>query len=67
MTRDMGDDDDEKPNANEGKHYEFECPDCNAHNPYPDGFREGEEILCFYCGTNFLVKKSEGRLRFRAV
>ena len=64
--RDMGDDD-EKPDEREGKFFEFECPECNAHNPYHDGFREGEEILCFYCGVNFLVKRSEGKLRFKAV
>jgi DNA-directed RNA polymerase subunit RPC12/RpoP len=61
--------DDEKPDASERRnelHYEFECPDCNAHNPYEDGFREGSEITCFYCGTNYLVKKREGRFKFSA-
>jgi transcription elongation factor Elf1 len=61
------DDDDEKPNAKEGLHFEFECPDCNAHNPYPDGFADGSEILCYYCGSAYKVKVSEGRLKLKAV
>jgi hypothetical protein len=62
--RDMGDDD-EKPDEKEGKRFEFECPDCNAHNPYDDGFKPGDEVLCFYCGITLKVSVSEGRLRLR--
>lgn len=61
------DDDDEKPNPNAGKHFEFDCPECNAHNPYDDGFTAGQEIQCFYCGNEFKVSDNDGRLKFRAV
>lgn len=61
------DDDDEKPDPKEGLFYEFECPECSAHNPHPDGFRAGGETLCFYCGTTFTVKVSEGRLKLKAL
>ena len=57
--------DDEKPDLKEGMHFEFDCPECNAHNPYHDGFKPGSEVLCFYCGTTFRVVQSEGKLRFK--
>ena len=57
--------DDEKPDQREGMHFEFECPDCNAHNPYDDGFRVGSEVLCFYCGNQFKVAMSEGKLKLK--
>lgn len=58
-------DDDEKPDPKAGLHFEFECPECNAHNPYADGFRVGQEIQCFYCGQEFKVSDSDGKLKFR--
>jgi hypothetical protein len=45
---------------------EFECPTCSAHNPYGDGFGNGEEVNCGYCGQAFLVEvDSEGQLKLR--
>jgi DNA-directed RNA polymerase subunit RPC12/RpoP len=45
---------------------EFECSDCDAYNPYDDGFGDGDEIRCHYCGQEFRVQVSEeGRLRLR--
>jgi hypothetical protein len=61
------DPEDDAPDDRGGVHKEFECPDCNAHNPYDDGFRAGDEIQCFYCGTEFKVLQGDGRLRFKAV
>lgn len=44
---------------------EFDCPVCNANNPYGDGFAVGEEIYCFYCSTRFLVKEDRnGKIKF---
>jgi hypothetical protein len=60
------DDDDEKPAPRSGRVFEFECPDCNAHNPYHDGFADGDEVLCFYCGTEFKVRLAEGRVKLKA-
>ncbi len=34
---------------------EFECPDCAASNPVDDGFGNGEEIICNYCGQEYRV------------
>lgn len=59
------DDDDEKPDEKGLIRYEFECPECNAHNPYHDGFSPGHEIQCFYCGVEFKVVESDGRWRYK--
>ena len=48
-------DDEDKKNPKEGLFFEFDCPDCNAHNPYHDGFAAGSEVLCFYCGNTYKV------------
>jgi hypothetical protein len=60
------DEDDEKVNPKDGMLFEFDCPECNAHNPYPDGFRDGGECLCYYCGSTFRARITEGRLRLKA-
>jgi hypothetical protein len=45
---------------------EFECPVCNANNPYDDGFGEGDEVRCFYCGQEFKAfLTGVGRLKLR--
>ena len=45
---------------------EFDCPTCNANNPYGDGFKVGEEIRCFYCGTEYKVKVTDtGKLKLK--
>lgn len=48
---------DETPADREKLWREFECPDCNAHNPMDDGFRIGDEVLCNYCGMEYVVKE----------
>ncbi len=48
------------------KFKDFECPDCTAHNPYDDGFKAGDEVRCFYCGSEFKVLEADGKLRFRS-
>jgi hypothetical protein len=46
---------------------DFDCPDCNANNPWDETFGNNDEIRCFYCGTEFLaVVNDEGRLRLKA-
>ncbi|HTP28360.1 MAG TPA: hypothetical protein VMK12_22235 [Anaeromyxobacteraceae bacterium] len=47
---------------------EFDCPECSANNPYDDGFGDGSEVRCFYCGEEFRVEVNEsGRLRLRLI
>ncbi|HET7823767.1 MAG TPA: hypothetical protein VFK90_00475 [Anaeromyxobacter sp.] len=47
---------------------DFDCPDCNANNPYDDGFGDGDEIRCYYCGQEFRVDVTDsGRLRLKAI
>jgi transcription elongation factor Elf1 len=60
-------DDGEKDETTRGKSYkEFDCPLCNANNPYDESFHDGDEIRCFYCGTEYKVKIDEnGKLRLR--
>jgi ribosomal protein S27E len=47
------DDDDEKTYVppQKARFFEFECPLCDAHNPWPDGFGHKEEVNCLYCGS----------------
>ena len=57
-----GSDDSGKPKVFD----EFDCPLCNANNPYGDGFKENDEIRCFYCGQEYKVKISDnGKLKLK--
>lgn len=62
-------DDDDKPDDGKKKKLdEFDCPSCNANNPWPDGLHEAEEINCHYCGSSYVVRFSdEGRLRLKEI
>ncbi|HET6923426.1 MAG TPA: hypothetical protein VFI16_09780 [Anaeromyxobacteraceae bacterium] len=65
-----GDDDEvEAKGVGEGhsrRFQDFDCPVCNANNPYDDAFGDGDEVLCYYCGQEFDVRVTdEGRLRLR--
>ncbi len=64
------DDDDDKDLKGTGKERrfgDFDCPDCNANNPH-DGFGDGDEIRCYYCGMEFKVEVTEeGRLKLREI
>ncbi len=45
---------------------DFDCPSCAANNPYDDGFSDGDEVLCYYCGAEFKARvNDEGQLRLR--
>ncbi len=67
-------DEDHDDDANDGrglgskrKFSEFECPECAAYNPHDDGFGDGDEVLCNYCGESFKARvNDEGKLRLRA-
>ena len=60
------DDDDDKNDTKAKKFFEFDCPGCNANNPWGDGFEDGEEINCHYCGSTFVAQVSdEGRLKLK--
>lgn len=63
------DDDDDKDAQQSGvnrKFNEFDCPSCNANNPTDPPVGDGDEVLCNYCGTEFLVKVTEeGRAKFK--
>jgi transposase-like protein len=63
------DDEDESPGDEAGEAIlEFDCPACSANNPYGDGFRDGDEVRCSYCGQDFEVRVgSSGRLKFREI
>jgi DNA-directed RNA polymerase subunit RPC12/RpoP len=44
---------------------DWDCPSCNANNPC-EGIGNGDEVLCNYCGTEFLVKvNDEGKMKLR--
>lgn len=68
MSHDYDEDDDKPETGKKKKVDEFDCPSCNANNPWPDGLNEGEEINCHYCGTSYLVRFSdEGRLKLKEI
>lgn len=47
---------------------EFDCPECNANNPYDDGIHAGDEVRCYYCGMEFRAEiTGTGRWRFREI
>ncbi len=47
---------------------DFDCPDCSANNPWDDGFGDGDEVRCFYCGQEFSVGVNDsGRHRLTAI
>jgi transcription elongation factor Elf1 len=65
---DSGDDDDKKQAPGAKRFFEFDCPSCNAHNPYGDGFKNREEVMCNYCGVTFEARVSdEGALRLKEI
>ena len=60
----MSDDDD----LSKRRFDEFDCPDCDATNPYDDKFGHGDEVLCFYCGNTYEVRVNDsGKLKLRSV
>ncbi|WP_041453527.1 hypothetical protein [Anaeromyxobacter dehalogenans] len=62
-------DDDVESDEGSGRRFQdFDCPDCAANNPYDDGFGDGDEVRCFYCGQDFSVVVTEaGRLRLKSL
>ncbi len=72
MPYDQGyDDEDGHTSLDEGRgrrFKDFDCPDCAANNPYDDGFGQGDQVLCYYCGQQYDVRVDDsGRLRLRPV
>jgi len=65
----MVDDQDDGPGNEKAKKYtDFDCPSCDANNPYDEGFVDGDEVRCFYCGELFTAKVSDGgRLKLKPV
>ncbi len=61
MVLDYHDESDETEKNGEKRLTEFDCPQCNANNPYGDGFGVGDEIRCYYCGCEFKVVDIQGR------
>jgi transcription elongation factor Elf1 len=62
------DDDDDAPTLKPGaeQFFEFDCPECEANNPWPDGFKNKEDVQCHYCGMSFEARVSdEGKLTLR--
>ena len=66
---DQEDEDSKKAGKTQGvkrKFDEFDCPACSANNPVGDGFGNGDDVMCNYCGLEFKVQvDEEGRLKLR--
>lgn len=68
IDRGYEDDDIESDEGRTRRFQDFDCPDCSANNPYDDGFGDGDEVRCFYCGQDYSVVVTEaGRLRLKAL
>lgn len=72
MPYDQSYDDEEKKGGEQegqGRRFkDFDCPECSANNPYDDGFGDGDEVRCYYCGQDFRVTVSDsGKARFKAL
>ncbi|MET0402603.1 MAG: hypothetical protein ABW123_09380 [Cystobacter sp.] len=68
MALDYYEDDDEKDSGSKGGRKDFDCPECSANNPLDDALADGQEVLCNYCGCEFVVKMADnGRFKFREV
>jgi hypothetical protein len=73
MPYDPGFEDDEKPSSPEDvghlrRFKDFDCPECAANNPYDDGFGNGDEVRCYYCGQEFLASVTDsGRLKLKVI
>jgi transcription elongation factor Elf1 len=63
------DDDDDKDQKTGGvftKLKDFDCPSCSANNPADPPVGNRDEVLCNYCGTEFLISiNEEGRAKFK--
>lgn len=68
MPVDNYDEDEDRKGGADGakkKFKEFDCPSCSANNP-SEGFGDGDEVLCNYCGSEYEVRvNDEGRVKFR--
>lgn len=72
MPVDLHDDDDELKAAakasSEAVFKDYDCPGCNANNPCDPPIGEGSEVLCNYCGTEFVAKVTDGgKLKLKEV
>ena len=72
MRSDPGYDDDAIPSEAEAgrkrRFKDFDCPECDANNPYDEAIGDGDEVRCYYCGQEFRASVSEeGRLKLRAM
>ncbi|MEW5854249.1 MAG: hypothetical protein AB2A00_36080 [Myxococcota bacterium] len=64
----MSYDDEDSPKKTDasGRFTEFECPECTANNPLDDGFKHGDEIRCFTCGSEFkVIGKESGAFKLK--
>jgi hypothetical protein len=68
MAFDPGYDEDDRGGEGETRRFkDFDCPDCAANNPYDDGFGDGDEVRCYYCGQEFRAAVTDaGRLKLKA-
>lgn len=65
MPSDSYDEDEDKGGSGKRVFKDFDCPSCSANNP-SEGFGDGDEVLCNYCGTEYSVRiTDEGKPKFR--
>lgn len=68
MPLESWDDDDDAPRRKPGAVLfdEFDCPECDANNPWGDGFKDRDEVFCHYCGTEFEARvDADGKLTLK--
>ena len=60
MARESEEEDQDQPRRaawNSKPATEFDCLECSANNPWPDGIKAGEELHCLYCGAEHAARK----------
>jgi ribosomal protein S27E len=70
MPANLHDDEDEMKEAAQAsasaRFKDFDCPTCNANNPCDPPIGAEDEVLCNYCGSEFMVRVSDGgRLKLK--
>jgi hypothetical protein len=71
MPQDLHEDDetlkDGEREGRRGAKKDFDCSVCSANNPTDDAIKDGDELTCHYCGTEFKARLDGTKLRLKEI